>query len=167
MRGTSIKFAFSVRGNRTEELRRAVSGQDENISFVAFADESRLEARLSAADIHIVSLREEWTGAVVPSKFFGALAAGRPVLFAGSSRSSVARWIREYRVGWVLNNESQSEVAAELCRLAEQPEELCRLFGHCHTIYQNHFSRNRVIDGFEQELRAIIPDRPTRFRGYQ
>src|SRR5439155_12521003 len=76
-----IRFAFSIRGNKAEELRAAVSEKDTNVRFVPFAEEEQLESRLSTADIHIVSLREEWTGCVVPSKFFGALAAGRPVLF--------------------------------------------------------------------------------------
>jgi hypothetical protein len=36
----------------------------------------RLAARLSAADVHNISLREDWTATVIPSKFFGALAIG-------------------------------------------------------------------------------------------
>ena len=71
--------------------------------------QSDLEVRLSAADIHVVTLRDEWTGTVVPSKFFGALAVGRPVLFAGSPKSAVARWIVKHRVGWVLTESSMPE----------------------------------------------------------
>ncbi len=90
--------AFSVRGNRVDALQREAAGIS-NITFAPFAAQEKLESRLSAADIHIVSLREEWTGTVVPSKFFGALAAGRPVLFEGSPESAIAHWIREYNVG--------------------------------------------------------------------
>jgi colanic acid biosynthesis glycosyl transferase WcaI len=158
VRGKSIQFAFSVRGNRAEELRRAVSDQDQNIGFVPFAEETRLEARLSVADIHIVSLREEWTGSVVPSKFFGALAAGRPVLFVGSPRSSVARWIIEHRVGWVLHRENQSEIVKQLCRLSEHPQELRELFRHCHTVYQKYFSRTKVLDALADELCSIMAE---------
>ncbi len=77
------RIAFSVRGNRADVLRRDAAAVP-NISFVPFTAQENLEARLSAADVHVVSLRDEWTGTVVPSKLFGALAVGRPVLFAGS-----------------------------------------------------------------------------------
>ena len=69
--------------------------------FAGFAPEAELEKRLTACDLHLVSLRPEWTGTVVPSKFFGALAAGRGVVFAGSPESAIARWIDEHQVGWV------------------------------------------------------------------
>jgi colanic acid biosynthesis glycosyl transferase WcaI len=161
VRKESIAFAFSVRGNRTAELQASVSEEDRNISFVPFAEEQCLEARLSAADIHIVTLRQEWTGSVVPSKFFGALAAGRPVLFVGSQDSSVARWIETHRVGWVLDRSNQSETVAELRRLAENPEELPALFAHCHRVYQEHFSRTHVLDRLERELRNLIDAQST------
>ena len=74
--------------------------------FAGFAPESELEKRLAAADIHLVSLRPEWTGVVVPSKFFGSLAAGRPVVFAGGPDSAIARWIHEFGVGWVLTTDN-------------------------------------------------------------
>ena len=51
---------------------------------------------------------------VVPSKFFGSLAAGRPVVFAGGPDSAIAGWIREFGVGWVLTADNVAEVAAEL-----------------------------------------------------
>jgi glycosyltransferase involved in cell wall biosynthesis len=156
LRGESICFAFSVRGNRVHELRRSVSHADENIRFLPFVEEGRLNARLSAADIHIVSLRKEWTGSVVPSKFFGALGAGRPVLFIGSGQSSIASWIQTHGVGWVLEPGNQAQIAADLNCLSQNPKKLSPLFEHCHRVYHEHFSRSQVIDRFESELRNLI-----------
>jgi colanic acid biosynthesis glycosyl transferase WcaI len=156
LRREPVRFAFSIRGNRAQDLVNSVSNDDENVRFVPFADESRLDARLSAADIHIVTLRQEWTGSVVPSKFFGALAAGRPVLFVGSRQSSIAIWINTHRVGWVLDSDNQDAIASELSRLARHPEELSALFTHCYSVYQRHFARVPVIHGLERELRRLI-----------
>ena len=85
--GDDVAFCFSSRGNRQDELRAAVTPADTNVGFVPFADEAALEARLGAADLHLVSLQPEWAGIVVPSKFFGSLAVGRPVLYAGPGDS--------------------------------------------------------------------------------
>lgn len=155
LRGESIHFCFGVRGNQADKLRGSVGPAEGNVSFAGFAPEGLLEKRLGAADIHLVSLRSEWTGVVVPSKFFGSLAAGRPVVFAGSSDSAVARWIREYGVGWVLDQESISGVADELRRLLANPTELHSLRRHCHEVYQQHFARGHVMDMWDKELRAM------------
>jgi hypothetical protein len=93
---------------------------------------------------------------VVPSKFFGALATGRGVLFAGSERSAIARWVREFRVGWVLTPETRSAVAAELKRLAADPTELLAMRIRCHAVYREHFSKQHLLDRWDSELRALI-----------
>jgi glycosyltransferase involved in cell wall biosynthesis len=156
LRGESIHFCFGVRGNQAEELRAAVRADDTNVSFAGFAPESALEKRLGATDIHLVSLRPAWTGVVVPSKFFGCLAAGRPVLFAGSQDAAIAQWIREYGIGWVLDRETLPEVAQELRRLAKNTRELHALRQRCRDIYQAHFSQEKTMDQWDRELRALL-----------
>jgi glycosyltransferase involved in cell wall biosynthesis len=149
------KVVFSVRGNMVENLQHAIAEKQAPVEFVGFASSEQLAERLSAADIHIVTLREEWTGTVVPSKFFGALAMGRPVLFVGSSDSAVARWIREFGIGWVLDRDRIEDLAAELARWSASPEAKNRLFRHCHAVYQQQFSRTRALDRWDDALRQI------------
>ena len=159
MRPANARFVFSVRGNRVEALRSSVTAQDDNIRFVPFASQNNLEARLGAADVHVVSLREEWTGTVVPSKFFGSLAVGRPVLFAGSADAAVARWIREHNVGWVLTGDNVRSVAEELQSLSGSPEQLTSLFSRCHQVYQRYFSKEQILGLWHTELTTLLDGR--------
>ena len=46
---------------------------------------------MGAADVHLAVLAAEAEGLMVPCKVHGALAAGRPVVFAGPSGSAAAR----------------------------------------------------------------------------
>lgn len=142
-RGT---VAFATSPASQGDLRAALNPNDGNVVLAEPVPLEMLADRLSAADVHIVTLRQEWTGTVVPSKFFGALAIGRPVLFCGSSNSSLARWIRKHRVGWVLEPGHAAEIAGELLRLAKDHQELMSLFTHCHAVYREHFSRRTALD---------------------
>ncbi len=134
LRGSDVGFCFGVRGNSAGELRAAIGPDDTNVRLAGFAPEADLTKRLTAADIHLVSLRPEWSGLVVPSKFFGALAAGRPVLFAGPRDAAIAHWIEEYGVGWVLDSSSFDEVAERLWVLARDPQGLAQLQQHCMNV---------------------------------
>jgi colanic acid biosynthesis glycosyl transferase WcaI len=156
LRSEPVRFCFAGRGNRADELRKAVTADDRNVTFAGFAPEADLEKRLGACDLHLVSLRPEWTGTVVPSKFFGALAAGRGVVFAGSPRSAIARWIEGYRIGWVLTPDTLPAVAADLRRLAANPAELLAMRERCHAVYREHFSKRRQLDRWDAEMRAIL-----------
>jgi glycosyltransferase involved in cell wall biosynthesis len=156
LRDEKIRFCFGVRGNRASELQAAVRDADGNVRLAGFAPESELARRLAAADIHLVSLRPDWTGVVVPSKFFGSLAAGRPVIFAGSRDAAVAQWIEAYGVGWVLDRSSRDKVARDLRHLASRREELTMLQRRCHDVYHAHFSRRRIMDRWDLELRTLL-----------
>ncbi len=152
LRGSGVHLAFSARGNRMEALKSAITAADSNISFAPFAALDALRDRLSAADIHVVSLREEWTGTVVPSKFFGALAIGRPVLFCGSPECAVARWIEQYDIGWVLTPGKARQLAPRITALLDRPEQMQALRERCHRVYDDQFARRTVLDRWHAEL---------------
>ncbi len=156
LREADAAMVFSVRGNRVETLKRTVTVEDSNVRFVPFASSDKLLERLASADIHVVSLREEWTGAVVPSKFFGALAIGRPVLFFGSRQSSIAELIEKYSVGWIWDEENARDVTDSLRHLVDNVSVMAELSQHCHAVYRRHFSRESTLDQWDQELRLIL-----------
>jgi glycosyltransferase involved in cell wall biosynthesis len=143
-------------------VRAAITAEDVNISFVDFATCAGLESRLAAADIHVVTLREEWTGTVVPSKFFGALAGGRPVVFCGSPRSSIAICIEQYGLGWVLAPGNAARVAEALSKLLDTPGELERLQKHCYRIYQEKFAKAMTLDLWDDQLRQLLAGKRSR-----
>ena len=73
-----------------------------NVRFAPFQPAARLSESLGAADVHLVAMDERLAGLVVPSKLYGALAAGRPVVFVGPEASEAARLIREHECGTVV-----------------------------------------------------------------
>jgi len=65
---------------------------------------------LKYADIHIVTLLEEWTHICVPSKALLALSSGSAVLYHGSKHSDTWGYINS--VGWRISNEY--EISTEI-----------------------------------------------------
>jgi colanic acid biosynthesis glycosyl transferase WcaI len=151
-----LKFAYSVRGNRVRELKAALQADDRNVAIVPFADESKLAARLSSADIHLMSLRPEWSGMVVPSKFFGSLASGRPVIYEGAPDSDVGRWINQLKTGWVLTEQTLAQIAVTLAEFCQGRKKLDDLYPHCHDVYQKYFLKDKIIDDWDGELRRLL-----------
>ena len=151
-----IQFCFAVRGNRADRLRAMVTSADTNINFAGFAPLDQLEKRLSAADAHLCSLREEWSGIAVPSKFFGSLAVGRPVLYEGDPDSDIGQWITQHEVGWALTNENIPEVASSLKTLASKPFEIESLQKQSHQVYSRYFSKETMLDAWADRLSRLL-----------
>ena len=92
-----VRFVFTGGGARWREIPAAA-----NVEQRPYAPREALSESLADADVHVVSLRPELEGLVVPSKFYGALAAGRPVIFLGARDGELARIVDEHRCGVVV-----------------------------------------------------------------
>jgi colanic acid biosynthesis glycosyl transferase WcaI len=155
--GNDVTLCFACTGTNLPALKAAVRPDDSNIRFAPFAEEDALEARFAAADVHVGSLRPRFTGIVVPSKFFAALAAARPFLFAGAEDASIAGWIREYDVGMVLQPGGVDAIAGGLVALARDPAGLRDGRARALATYRRQFSKRLINDRWaallESELR--------------
>ena len=150
-RGIDAAFCFAGCGNRYREQTALVKPEDTNIRILGFASEEDLEKRLAAADIHMVSLRADWDGIVVPSKFFGSLAVGRPILFSGSNNNSLATYCQEYKIGYILSDETPDL----LQDLLSNDLTLQQLKENALDVYQKHFSKNIICQKWNRLLEEI------------
>jgi colanic acid biosynthesis glycosyl transferase WcaI len=158
--GRTISFCFACRGNRVAELRNALTPADDNITLAPFAAESELAARLASADLHVVSLRQEWAGVVVPSKFFASLAMGRPVVYFGPATSEIAAWVRELDVGFhVGDTPDLTAVVDRLHAIALDGTSLQNWKSRVHATYVNRFSRRIINDRWDTLLRETVAAR--------
>jgi colanic acid biosynthesis glycosyl transferase WcaI len=157
--GDAVSICFAARGNRADELRRAVGPDDHNVAFAPFADETALPGRLAAADLHLVSLRADWAGVVVPSKFFASLAIGRPVIYAGPADSEIAQWIVEHDLGIHLTDETVDAAAEKLQRLIDDPAAIARWQHNALAVYRRQWSKRVTCDRWDARLRALASSR--------
>lgn len=139
-RGVDAAFCFAGYGNCYKEQTSIITQEDTNIRLAGFASEEELEKRLAAADIHMVSLRTNWNGIVVPSKFFGSLAIGRPVLFSGPEFNSLAHYCINYKVGFVLSENTVDD----LQKIILNETTLQQLKERAISVYQKDFSKDIV-----------------------
>jgi colanic acid biosynthesis glycosyl transferase WcaI len=74
----------------------------DNLLLLPLQPLERLPESLSLGDIHFVSLKDGFEGLEVPSKAYGALAAGRPLIYQGNAAGEIAQMILEADIGYVV-----------------------------------------------------------------
>ena len=70
-----------------------------NVRFLPYQPRERLPESLSSADVHVVGLARGLAGYVVPSRVYGILAAGRPVIAAVDADSETAKVVADAECG--------------------------------------------------------------------
>ena len=74
----------------------------EQVRFLFYQPRKRLSESLSAADVHVVGLAPGLAGYVVPSRLYGVLAVGRPVIAAADAESETAQIVARIGCGIVV-----------------------------------------------------------------
>ncbi len=90
-------------GARSAELRMVAERLEADaVRFFPYQPRDVLPQSLGAAHVHYVGLAKGLSGFVVPSRLYGILAAGRPVIVAADPDSETARLVCEVGCGVVL-----------------------------------------------------------------
>jgi len=74
-----IGLVFVGDGAQRERLQGAAAGIP-NVRFLPFFPGSKIPSVLAAADAHVITVKRGLEGVVVPSKLYGILAAGKPIV---------------------------------------------------------------------------------------
>lgn len=84
------------------------------VRFLDYQPRETLSSSLSAAHVHYVGLGRGLSGYVVPSRLYGVLSAGRPVLVAADDDSETAAVVRAIGCGLVVPPNRPELVAAAI-----------------------------------------------------
>ena len=97
------------------------------VEITGYASEKETPGLLASARVHLITMSPGWEGVVVPSKLYGCVRTGRPVVFIGPENADTAREIRAHDWGKVLPpGASGEEVAAAILELAARPTRALR-----------------------------------------
>jgi colanic acid biosynthesis glycosyl transferase WcaI len=100
----NVSFVFAGGGSRHAWLRNFCEEFGvSNATFLPYCEREELAARLASGDIGLVTQKNECLGSAIPSKTYGIMAAGRPVLFIGPKESTPALVIERYNCGWQID----------------------------------------------------------------
>jgi len=99
-----VFFIFVGGGRRKNELLRTVSVYEQkNILLLPFQSNNKLSNVLSGCHAALVTLKEGLEGIAVPSKIYGIMAAGVPVIALVPEQSEIAYIVREENCGYIVH----------------------------------------------------------------
>lgn len=105
-----IVFIGTSKAHETLAEERSKEGLD-NIKFMPYQPAHLLKNVLESGDIHLAAMRPEMNGLLVPCKFYGGLAVGRPTIFVGSEESEIGQVLAEYNAGITVSDNDAQKLA--------------------------------------------------------
>jgi glycosyltransferase involved in cell wall biosynthesis len=150
-----IVFLFIGSGPQKRWLETEVTKRHlTNVLFQPYQPRERLGDSLTIPDVHLISLRPSLEGLIVPSKFYGIAAAGRPVLYLGDKEGEIPRLLRLHQCGMTLAEGDSQGLVEVIKRLAETPEERLQLGRNARTLFEQHFEKALALQEWRRVLEA-------------
>jgi len=115
------------------------------VRLLPFRPPEEIPYVIAAADVHIVTVRRGLEGVVVPSKLYGILAAGKPVLAVAPRSSDVVRIVADAGCGLAADPDDPASVVAALRTLRANPA-LLREMGRRAREKALEFERGRQLE---------------------
>jgi glycosyltransferase involved in cell wall biosynthesis len=160
--GPRITWLFVGAGTGLATLRRRLRPEHAaHVRFAPYQPRERLAETLSAADLHLVSLRPELEGLIVPSKLYGIAAAGRPTLFIGDPDGEIPRILARHHCGVSVRQGDAPGLAKAILELAANPA-LCTGMGEAaRRLFDSEYDQPIAVARWQSLLaRLAAPAQP-------
>ncbi len=151
-----IVFVIIGGGKQCDELAQQVRARklDRAFRFFPYQEQSALKYSLSVPDVHWISLPPNVEGFVFPSKLYGALAAGRPVIAITATDGELANLVRENKCGFVVASGDSDSLSRTILYLAKDTRTRNRMAVQARATLDAKFSRRDALNLWQRVLES-------------
>ena len=152
-----LRFLQIGGGVCVAEMRKKLRarGLEGMFLFLPHQPRGELGDSLTAPDAHWLSLRPELEGLIVPSKFYGIAAAGRPVIAIVSEAGEIARILRREYCGVVIAPGAAVQLADAILRLKADPELCERMGANARRLIDDRYSKWMALEKWAELFASL------------
>ncbi|MEM9442496.1 MAG: glycosyltransferase WbuB, partial [Pseudomonadota bacterium] len=148
-----LKMLFIGAGHGMTWLQQQCRAEGfDHVVFQPYQSRRDLSLSLSAPDIHLISLRSGCQKFIAPSKFYGILAAGRPVAFIGDLDSDMAKDIYRSRFGLTLSPNRIGDWRQSIVNVMQNDDELATMSRNARQAFDWRFAPSTSLEAWQRVL---------------
>jgi glycosyltransferase involved in cell wall biosynthesis len=158
-----VVFLFVGGGHLTSELIRNVKarGLADRFLFLPYQNNEVLKQSLSVPDVHWISLKPELEGLIVPSKFYGIAAAGRPILAVTADDGEIASLVRTNQCGIVVAPGDSKALAEAIVKLSGDAALSGAMGERARAMLEGKFRRQLAFERWQKVIGGLPSSPPT------
>ncbi|HUT43324.1 MAG TPA: glycosyltransferase family 4 protein [Desulfobacterales bacterium] len=152
-----ILFLFVGNGGKKAKIQNMAEDLKlDNVRFLPFQPLDRLSESLSMADVSLMGIYPENEGVIMPSKLYGLLAVGRPIICVSDPESEVADILEKAGAGIQSSINDPKELAHKILEIVDDPEKAVKMGQNGKTYFLEHFERKIITKQWYNILNEII-----------
>lgn len=158
LRDTNVLFQFVGEGAKKPKLQAMMARYGlANVQFLPYQPMSGLAEMLSAPDLAVVCLEGGHTGISVPSKTYGVIATGTPILGMLDGAGEIGLMIKETDCGVVLDPNAD-DVARVIRELMEDPTRRRALGAAGRQAFLDKYTLAHAAEAYDAALSSMLKE---------
>ncbi len=126
-----------------------------NVVFKPLQPRDELAQCLSVPDLHLISLDPACERYLMPSKYYGILAAGRPMAFLGNPFSALAQEIVNHDCGIILDYKDQRSWKEQILDLQQHPHRLLDMGANARQLFEQRYTTENALQSWERIFMSV------------
>lgn len=114
-----------------------------------------LKESLGVGDVHFISLNPKLEGLIVPSKFYGIIASGRPSLFIGDKNGEISNLIFHNKCGYYLEKNDSESLVHLINEIIKSKEEIYCFSKNARKAFDQKFAMPIALKKWVQILNNL------------
>lgn len=149
-----VVFAFVGDGNvKGELISYAQKKNMNNVVFIPYQDNDKIIYSLNAADVHFVVNRKGMKGVACPSKLYGVMSVGKPVLGVLEEGTEARTVIENSQCGYVTEPEKYEEIEYLIKKMyGSKKDELEQMGINARKYLCDNLSRDSALKKYKNEI---------------
>jgi len=145
LRSEPVRFLFIGDGAQRPYIEEQIFDFPQGkMLLLPFQPKGKLPHTLTACDVGLVTLKSNMAGVSVPSKLYGILAAGKPVIGILPEKSEIAMVIRKHGCGVVVQPGDVDGFLREIDRLRKSPVLLRKMGRSARSAFEENYTLDKV-----------------------
>ena len=152
----NIVFVIIGGGLLYDKFRKEVENYSlKNVIFKPYQSRENLHLSLTLPDVHAISLIPSLEGLIVPSKFYGIIAAGRPVIYIGSSQGEIPRILDETGSGKTVQIGQVNEMEEIIKELSSDQVKLRTMSENARNTFETKYTKKSAYDLWVELIESV------------
>jgi colanic acid biosynthesis glycosyl transferase WcaI len=152
-----VSWLFVGGGAQLQRLKAETDRcSDGGVMFQPYQPREMLSESLSVPDVHLITLRPALEGLIVPSKYYGIAAAGRPAIFIGDPDGEIARILKASDTGIVVAEGDGPALMRAVRDLASNPERCEAMGRRARGLFEAKYDFAFAVEAWEDAISALM-----------
>lgn len=151
---SEILFHIVGGGINYTRLKEACTGEGvENVIFEEYVQKADLNGSLNMADISLIIFDDTFRNVLMPSKYYGILACGKPVVLISGKDNDIKRDIARYNIGFSVTTGEHQKLTETLLTLAGNHGLRQDLALNVRNLFELKYTKEHALNKYAEAVR--------------